>query len=351
MQQLFFAFLLCFGCLFSRGQSGWKETAREAVVANPPFQACHASTLVELSSGTVLVSFFAGTHEGAADVSIWLTAKRGGRWTAPVVVADGIVSDSLRYPCWNPVLFEAKGGTLALFYKVGPNPREWWGMVRTSADEGKTWLPPRRLPPGILGPIKNKPVQMADGTIISPSSVESERAWQVFMERSTDGGATWTRVPVDTGSPYRVIQPSVLQHGGDTVQIVCRSDADRVLTAWSFDAGLSWTPFSKLAVLNPNSGVDAVTLKSGKHMLVYNPTVRGKDWWNNRGKLNVAVSSDGIHWKDVAVLENGSTEEYSYPAVIQGKDGRVHITYTADRKNIRYVVLEEGPIGSQQKNK
>ncbi|WP_121354151.1 sialidase family protein [Flavisolibacter nicotianae] len=341
MKHLFTLLFLCSAVFFARGQSSWKIVHSELVVARPPFQACHASTLVELPSGDLLVSFFAGTREAAKDVSIWLAAKREGRWTRPFVVATGIINDTLRYPCWNPVLFQAKEGTLFLFYKVGPSPREWWGMVRTSTNGGKTWSRPRKLPRGILGPIKNKPVQLADGTILSPSSVETEAAWKVYMERSANGGKTWSRVPVDTASAFRVIQPGILLHADKSVQIVCRSDQDRVVTAWSSDNGKTWTKFAKLDLPNPNSGIDAVTLKNKLQMIVYNPTVRGKDWWNNRGKLNVAVSVDGIKWKDVVVLENGSSEEYSYPAIIQAKDGRVHITYTNDRKNIRHVILEE----------
>lgn len=341
MKHLFVLFCFFFVALFAKGQSSWKIVSRELVVAKPPFQACHASTLVELSSGELLVSFFAGTREAAKDVCIWLAAKRGGRWTKPFVIASGIVNDTLRYPCWNPVLFQAREGTLFLFYKVGPNPREWWGMVRTSQDGGKTWAPPKKLPHGILGPIKNKPEQLADGTILSASSVETDASWKVYMERSANGGRTWNRVPVDTASTFRVIQPSILQHADKSLQIVCRSDQDRVVSAWSSDKGKTWTRFAKLDLPNPNSGIDAVTLKNKLQMIVYNPTVRGKDWWNNRGKLNVAVSVDGIKWKDVAVLENGSSEEYSYPAIIQAKDGSVHITYTYDRKNIRHVVLQE----------
>jgi alpha-L-fucosidase len=349
MKHLFIILLFCCGALFASSQSAWKIVSREKVVAKPPFQACHASTLIELSSGDLLVAFFAGTREAATDVCIWLTAKKGGQWTKPIVIGNGIINDTLRYPCWNPVLFEAKDGTLFLFYKVGSNPREWWGMVRTSKDEGKTWSKPRKLPPGILGPIKNKPVQLADGTILSPSSVESEAGWKVFMERSSDGGKTWSRVPVDTESNYRVIQPSILLHADKSVQIVCRSDQDRVVTAWSYNNGKTWTNFARLELPNPNSGIDAVTLKSKLQMIVYNPTVRGKDWWNNRGKLNVAVSVDGIKWKDVAVLENGSSEEYSYPAIIQTRDGRMHITYTYNRKNIQHVVLEERTIAKSGK--
>src|SRR5689334_16654249 len=167
MKHLFFLLFICSGFLVARSQPAWKIAGREMVMAKPPFQACHASTLVELSSGNLLVAFFAGTREAAGDVCIWLTAQKGGQWTKPAVIANGIINDSLRYPCWNPVLFQANDGTLFLFYKVGPNPREWWGMVRTSTDEGKTWSKPRKLPSGILGPIKNKPVQLADGTILS----------------------------------------------------------------------------------------------------------------------------------------------------------------------------------------
>ena len=71
-------------------------------------------------------------------------------------------------------------------------------MLRTSSDGGRTWSEARRLPDGILGPIKNKPVQLADGTILSPSArsqTRSRASWQVHFERSSDGGKTWTATP------------------------------------------------------------------------------------------------------------------------------------------------------------
>jgi predicted neuraminidase len=77
-------------------------------------------------------------------------------------------------------------------------------------------------------------------------------------------------------------------------------------------------------------------------LIVYNPDVPGKDWFNGRGKLCVACSADGKTWRDIAVLEDGTKEEYSYPAIIQTKDGLIHITYTFNRKNIKHVVLKEG---------
>jgi alpha-L-fucosidase len=239
-------------------------------------------------------------------------------------------------------LFKAKEGKVFLFYKVGPSPREWWGMVRTSANNGKTWSTAKRLPEGILGPIKNKPVQLADGTILSPSSTETRESWKVHVEKSTDQGETWHIIPVDPKTEFNVIQPSILVYSGDKLQMLCRSKEDRIIQAYSNDNGNTWGALSKTNLPNPSSGIDAVTLKNGWQLLVYNPTTKGKEWFNGRAKLNVAVSKNGTEWTDVAVLENGTKEEYSYPAVIQTKDGKVHITYTYDRKNIKYVVIEPG---------
>lgn len=75
-------------------------------------------------------------------------------------------------------------------------------------------------------------------------------------------------------------------------------------------------------------------------MIVYNPLIPGKEWFNGRFKLNVAQSMDGRKWKDLVILEDGTKEEYSYPAIIRSADGKIHISYTFDRKNIKYLVFE-----------
>ncbi|HEV7350200.1 sialidase family protein [Telluribacter sp.] len=326
---------------FSQTSGSWKKVSQEMVFENPPFKECHASTIEEVQPNEFLAAWFGGPHEKHKDVGIWTATQKNGQWSKPQLMAEGIINKDLRYPCWNPVLFKAREGKLFLFYKVGPSPQEWWGMVRTSDDNGQTWTQPERLPDGILGPIKNKPIQLANGDILCPSSTETKERWKTHIERTPDLGKTWEKVAVDPGTAFDVIQPSILQYPNNRLQILCRSKNDRIVEAWSNDGGKTWGQLAKTELLNPNSGTDAVTLKNGTtQLLVYNPTLRGKQWDNGRQKLHVATSRDGKSWTDVAVLEDKERGEFSYPAVIQAQDGKVHITYTWDRKNVNHVVLE-----------
>lgn len=293
---------------------------------------CHASTIVE-SGSNLVAAWFGGEREGAHDVGIWVARREAAGWSKPVEVATGAQPDGPRQPCWNPVLYQPGNGALLLFYKVGPEPRSWWGMVMESLDHGATWSAPRRLPEDILGPIKNKPVQLADGAMLSPSSRE-DRGWQVFFERSADLGKTWERVgPVNNTHDFDAIQPTLLLHTNGQVQALCRTRSRCISQVWSADGGKTWSPMAATALPNPNSGIDAVTLRDGRHLLVYNRARL------HRSPLNVAVSRDGKQWHDVLVLESGAGE-FSYPAVIQTADGRVHITYTHRREAIKHVVLD-----------
>ena len=308
-----------------------------------PFASAHASTIVETHVGLV-AAWFGGTREGAADVGIWLTRLADGRWEPPIEVANGIQPDGTRYPCWNPVLFVLPDSALALFYKVGPSPQRWWGMVRTSHDGGRTWTGARRLPDGFLGPIKNKPLRLANNRILAGSSTESpERpsVWRVHFERSEDGGQTWTATAAvaSAGAPIDAIQPAILIHPGAKLQAVGRTRSGRLFETWSDDSGSTWTPLALTTLPNPNSGIDAITLRDGRHLIVYNHTATG------RTPLNVALSRDGRTWEAAAVLEQGSGE-FSYPAVIQAADGLVHVTYTWKRERIKHVVLDPAKLKS-----
>lgn len=308
-----------------------------------PTPQCHASTIAETKSG-LIAAWFGGTEEKAPDVGIWVSKQNDGLWSKPVEAANGIQDDGKRYPCWNPVLFTPSNGPLMLFYKVGPDPQHWWGMVITSEDDGASWSTPKRLPDGILGPIKNKPVELKDGLILAPSSDESD-GWKVHFEASTDFGNTWVKIgPINDGKDFSAIQPSILIHPNSALQILCRSREGNILQSWSMNGGKSWTPLSAAELPNPNSGTDAVTLADGRHILVYNHSGMAEGrWGGDRTPLNAALSSDGIKWKQVILLEN-EPGEYSYPAVIQSKDGLVHITYTYKRETIKHVVIDPAKL-------
>ena len=312
----------------------------EYIYETAPFPECHASTLAE-SKGKLVVAWFGGTKEKHPDVGIWLSRLEDGKWTAPVEVANGVESAEKRYPTWNPVLSQPKSGPLLLFYKVGPSPSTWWGMMMTSEDGGKTWSKPRRRPDGIAGPIKNKPVELINGELLCPSSAE-DKGWRVHFERTADLGKTWQRtVPINDGKEFGVIQPTVFFHKGGKLQALMRSRQGKIVESWSDDNGKTWGKLSATGLPNPNSGIDGVTLKDGRHLLVYNHVITQPGKWGDRAPLNVAVSEDGKSWKAALALEIGPPEaEYSYPAVIQTGDGLVHVTYTWNRKKVKHVVID-----------
>jgi predicted neuraminidase len=324
----------------------------EFIYETAPFPSCHASTVAETDQG-LIAAWFGGTDEKDPDVGIWISRRMSDGWTAPVEVANGVVSPTQRYPTWNPVLFQPKPrngapSPLVLFYKVGPSPETWWGMAMTSPDGGKTWAKPTRLPDGILGPIKNKPMELADGTWLCPSSTETEEKpskWQVHFERSSDSGATWTRTPsLNDGVAIQAIQPSILKLDSSRMRAIGRTRQNRIFELDSSDGGKTWTAMRLGPLPNNNSGTDAVTLASGLHVLVYNHVIGTPgQWGGKRTPLNVATSEDGTTWKSSVVLED-EPGEYSYPAVIQSRDGKIHITYTWNRKKIKYVVLDPASL-------
>jgi predicted neuraminidase len=334
--------------LMKSGDPGFVSSELIYSLDNKPTPECHASTIIELSDG-IMAAWFGGKHERNADVGIWVSINKKGEWSHPVQVANGFVNDSLRYPCWNPVLFKPKQGPLMLFYKVGPSPSEWWGMLMTSDDEGKSWSYPRRMGKhnvinDLLGPVKNKPIQLTDGTIICPSSTEVEindkDRWRVHFEITKDLGKTWEVVgPIHDGIEFNAIQPSILTYGNSKMQILCRTQEGTIAQSWSMDDGKTWSAMKATSLPNPNAGTDAVTLQDGRQLLVYNHTTSKGEFPSSRNMLNVAVSKDGVEWKVILTLERDKGE-YSYPAVIQSSDGMVHITYTYLRKSIKHVVID-----------
>jgi predicted neuraminidase len=326
-----------------------RNVTTEYIFEQAPFKAAHASTVVELANGNIAAAWFGGDHEGASDVCIWMSIrdeKKG--WSRPLRVADGVQPDyKTQYPCWNPVLFYVHD-KLYLHYKVGPNPREWWALYKTSTDNGRTWSKPEALPEGFLGPIKNKPLQLWNGTILYPSSTESvdENQWCIHIEGSAQSEQGWWWVDIPCGD-FQVIQPTLLRMGHhdqdgkyhSNIRLLARSKQNVLVESWSEDDGKTWMPLKLTKIPNPNSGVDAVNLRGGFQLLVYNPLPAGKEWWEGRSVLKLA-SIEHEKADDLYTLEDHPQGEYSYPAIIVDSKGIVHITYTDNRSRIKYVRMD-----------
>lgn len=306
------------------------------------FPSCHAATLEETPEGLV-AAWFGGTHEGNSDVCIYMSRLVKGGWTAPVMIADGRINDSTRYACYNPVLYQVPGKELILFYKIGPNVAGWTGWIKRSYDGGMSWSRPEAIPEGFLGPIRNKPV-LRDGWLICPSSTE-KFGWKVHFEFTKDGGRTWSKTgPLNNGTTMTGIQPAILFHPGETMQALCRSQDGQLNETWSYDHGRTWTDLRATGLPNNNSGIDAITLKSGMHLLVFNHVKSGKGVWGPRSPLNLALSSDGRVWYTSLELAREEGAEFSYPTIMQTKDGMVHLLYTWKRQRIRHMVIDPSKL-------
>ena len=356
----------------SRGKDKQGIIEEQFLYINAPFPQAHSVSIAETPKGDLVATYFGGTKERNPDVCIWVSRKPKGatEWEAPVQVADGIISATERKACWNPVLLQIPGkkGELLLFYKVGKSVADWKAYILRSKDGGKSWSKPEAMPDGFLGPSKNKP-EYVDGRIICPSSTEGN-GWKIHFEISDDNGHTWRKVgPVEAelsvptqfrkkgaantddmeageaikgegAKPIYCIQPAILRHKDGRLQVVCRTRNAKVATSWSSDNGDTWSKVTLLDIENNNSGLDAVTLKDGRHVLVYNnfETIPGTPK-GARTPLSVAISDDGIHWKHIITLEDSPVSQYSYPAVIQGKDGKVYVGYTWRGQRMKYVEL------------
>lgn len=318
-----------------------------------PFINCHASTIVALPDGDLLVAYFAGTKEGNPDVAIWCSRRTAGVWSPPQLVAD---EENLVH--WNPVLFRKANGQIVLHYKVSRPIPEWYTRVTVSDDDGRTWSQPTELVPGDVGgrgPVKNKLIALQDGTWLAPASLEGA-AWDSFADISEDEGKTWTKsafVPVlhpgdeplaEGETRQRIpgkglIQPTIWESEPGHAHMLMRSTGGFIYRSDSTDAGRTWSPAYRTYLPNNNSGIDLARMNDGTLVLAYNPI----GMYNGpRMPLLLSASQDnGENWEQLLVMEGEYRSytipleygEFSYPAVI-AEGNHIYVTYTWRRQRI-----------------
>ena len=260
-----------------------------------------------------------------------------------VEVPSGAVGEAsatcYREACWNPVLFETPTGELHLYFKIGFNIQSWQGWRVISRDGGKPWSKRERLPDGIYGPIKNKPVLIGQ-RLISPTSDERD-GWKLYFEISDDMGRTWRRTAfVDADKGIKAIQPTIITLPDGRLQALCRTRSRHIGVTYSIDNGETWSKLQLIDTPNNNSGIDAVTLHDGTFALICNdwPIEPDKEK-GARTPLSILRSTDGLHWQHWITLEDSPILQYSYPSIIQSRDGHIHAIYTWRRQRIKHVEL------------
>ena len=322
---------------------------------NPPFQTCHASSVAALMDGSIFSVWFAGSKEGADDVSIWGALRQNGTWSRPHVITH---QENL--PHWNPVLFVRPDGAVLLFYKTGREISSWQTKWMISYDHCKSWSQSQELVAGDRGgrgPVRNKVIRLSNGRWLAPSSLENGE-WRCFADYSDDQGVTWCKsneihadlqndkiinpdfkeIPVSeqSYSGRGVIQPTLWESQPGKVHMLMRSSEGRIFRSDSEDNGTSWCSGYATVLPNNNSGIDLVKIPDGRLFLVYNPI--GVNW-GPRSPLKLTCSNDnGISWCNVLTLEE-EPGEYSYPAIIHHNRSLL-VTYTYKREDIAFWKLD-----------
>jgi predicted neuraminidase len=347
----------------------------------------HSSSIVELPNGDLLVCWFHGSGERTADDVLIQAARWNrstGKWTERFTLAD-----TPGFPETNPVLFldsrqrlfflwpliiAHKWETALMKYRISTDYQQPSGPPRWEYQDNIVLIPKnieartkefagQEAAGG--GPLAERarkliehagdeyfsrmgwftrthPQQLPSGRILAP--MYSDGFSFGIMAISDDGGYTWNASEPIVGAGS--VQPSVVRKKDGTLVAYLRDNGPppkRAMMSVSKDDGVTWTPARDTEIPNPGTSLEAIVLRNGDWIMVYNDLERG------RYSLVAAISDDeGATWKWKRHLDGSprkpSSDEYHYPSVIQAKDGRIHVTYSyfvPEGKAIKHVRFDE----------
>ncbi len=344
----------------------------------------HAPGIAESPNGDLIVSWYRGSGERKADdVAVLGARKRKGglEWSAPFKMADFpgfpdcntalFVDSQKRLWLFWPIIFANTWESALTLYRVssrfsrdGAPEWDWQGIIPLRPENfeplmAKGWEERKKLAPIPESRLKEiepmqkliqdklltrlgwqprcKPTVLSSGRILLP--LYSDTYSVCIMAVSDDQGQSWFASAPLAG--FGNIQAAVLERKDRSLVAYMRENGplDKIRMSESRDSGMTWGPVGVADLPNPGSGLDAVKLQNGQWLLVYNDTIQG------RSSLAVSISNDeGKSWKWTRHLERRKDGSYHYPAVIQGKDGRIHAVYSyfvAEGKTMKHAAFNE----------
>jgi predicted neuraminidase len=358
-------------------------------VSAAPGQAVHAASLVELNDGRLQAVWFSGSREGAGDVAIRsaFLDPSSLQWSPETVLME---RGQLQRGLWryvkkigNPVIARAPDGSL-LLWMVNVSLGGWAGSsiswVR-STDEGASWSQPRRL---VTSPflnistlVKAGPVAMANGDISLPVYHEFLAKFGEVL-RLNAAGQVVDKVRI--AHSQTSLQPVLLPSGAERAQVYLRSgNARALMTSDTQDAGQSWSPTRPSAWPNPDSALAGLVSRTGGQWLALNPAEKNRDVlallqapagasfdgarrWTVESSVSPQVLVSAPSFERLLSAEltargasatqaqayvasamrqlcNGGScaQEFSYPYLLQSRDGYIHLVYTWHRTRIKHV--------------
>ena len=370
-------------------------------VSAAPGQAVHAASLVELRDGRLQSVWFSGSREGAGDVAIHTSVLDPSslQWGPETVL---IGREQLQRGLWryvkkigNPVIARAPDGSL-LLWMVNVSLGGWAGSSISwirSTDEGVSWSEPRRL---VTSPflnistlVKAGPVAMANGDISLPVYHEFLTKFGEVL-RLNAAGQVVDKVRI--ANSQTSLQPVLLASGPAQAQVYLRSgNARALMVSDTSDAGQSWSPTRSSAWSNPDSALAGLVSRTGDRWLALNPVERNRDVlalvqtsaggsfdrarrWTVESSVSpqvlIAVNSFDTLLADELIARGASgaqaqayvasamrqlcnggrcAQEFSYPYLLQSRDGYIHLVYTWHRtriKHVRFDPLQPLPVAT-----